>query len=86
MLQTSPMVILYRGSATNIYSNKFIKSLENFGSAGFFTLAFIYASFSPGLKGDLKYINVYIIQARDQISTFSVIGNPENRSSCSGAL
>lgn len=39
--------------------------------------AFIWASFSPGLNGDLKYIKVYMMQARAHTSTFSVIGNPE---------
>jgi cytoplasmic iron level regulating protein YaaA (DUF328/UPF0246 family) len=39
--------------------------------------AFIWASFSPGLNGDLKYIKVYMMQARAHTSTFSVIGKPE---------
>jgi hypothetical protein len=48
--------------------------------------ALIWASFSPGLKGDLKNIRVYMIQPKAQMSTFSVIGKPENKSSYSGAL
>ena len=48
--------------------------------------ALICASFSPGLKGDLKNIRVYMIQPKAQMSTFSVIGKPENKSSYSGAL
>ena len=47
--------------------------------------ALIYANFSPGVKGDLKNMRVYIIQPSAQMSTFSVIGKPENKSSYSGA-
>ena len=48
--------------------------------------ALIDASFSPGGKAGLKNINVYMMHAKAQMSTFSVIGKPENKSSCSGAL
>lgn len=47
--------------------------------------ALIEASFSPGGNGGCKNISVYKIHARPQTSTFSVIGNPENKSSYSGA-
>ena len=49
------------------------------------TVPFICANFSPGLKGDLKNISVYMIQPRAQMSTFSEMGKPENKSSYSGA-
>ena len=63
------------------------------------TVPFICANFSPGLKGDLKNISVYMIthickveisiagvlQPRAHMSTFSEMGKPENKSSYSGA-
>ncbi len=67
--------------------SKSINSFEYFVFwGGNLTFALIWASFSPGLKGDLKNIRVYMIQPKPQMSTFSVIGKPENKSSYSGAL
>ena len=87
MLQTSPIPIRSVGSLLNICSKRTMSSLEYLEASvgGNLMFEFICASFSPGLNGDLKYIKVYMMQAKAHTSTFSVIGNPEYRSSYSGA-
>lgn len=85
-LQTSAVPILLEGSYTSIWRISSTNSLEKLLLCGTLIFAFIYASFSPGTKGDLKYINVYMMQPRPHMSTFSVIWKPEYKSSYSGAL
>ncbi len=84
VLQISAALILLEGSLVSIDSKRSWKSFE-YLLGGIFTVPLIYDSFSPGLKGDLKNIKLYMIQPRAQMSTFSVIGKPENKSSYSGA-
>jgi hypothetical protein len=83
--QTSPAPILSEGSLLSIDLRRSISSFEYFkASGGNLTVPLIWASFSKGLKGDLKNIKVYIMHPSAQMSTFSVIGKPENKSSYSG--
>ena len=87
MLHSSLEAILLEGSRSSMLLTRSVRSFVNLVfCSGNLTFAFICASFSPGLKGDLKYMSVYTIQPSAQISTLSVIGKPENKSSYSGAL